>query len=122
MALGTVSKVLKGGRSIDFADGDRKVAFRDVALTSGANYTTGGETLNPADFGLREIWGVEPMGPALSTAASTTFQVGFNYSTGKLMAFGQNATPGPAVAQPQVTANTNLSTFSVRLRVEGRAA
>jgi hypothetical protein len=122
MALGTVTKVTKHGRSIDFADGDRKTVYRDVQLSAGANYTTGGETLTPSAFGLKEIWCVEPMGPALSTAASTTFQVGFNYSTGKLMAFGQNATPGAAVAQPQVTANTNLSTFVVRLRVEGRAA
>lgn len=112
MALGTITKVDA------FVEGNKRVKIVDVQLTSGANYTTGGESLTAANVGLRKIITVNALGPAQSSTP-TSFQVGYDYTNSKLIAYGQNATPGAAVAQIQVTSNTNLSTFTVRLEIKG---
>jgi hypothetical protein len=112
MALGTLTKV------DSWVEGNKRIKVYDVQVTSGANYTAGGETIAPSSVGLRKIIAANVLGPAASSTP-TSFQVGYNHSTNKLIAYGQNATPGPAVTQPEVTANTNLSTFTVRIQFVG---
>jgi hypothetical protein len=52
MAIGTITKPTALGSSADYNDANKRVRVRDVQLTSGANYTTGGETITAAAVGL----------------------------------------------------------------------
>src|SRR5215207_8394843 len=81
MALGTITKVSHLGRSIDYHEGDRKVAIRDIQLTSGANYTTGGETVTAASVGLSRIFTAEPLGLAQNAAGTLSRTVGVLYQS-----------------------------------------
>jgi len=112
MALGTVTIVKRS------VFGNFRVTIADIQVTAGANYTTGGESLPPSKLGLNQIFFAD-CGPAVSSTP-TTFQVAYNTTSSKLVAYGQNATPGPAVAQPQVTANTDLSGFTARCTFIGQ--
>jgi hypothetical protein len=111
MALGTLTKIDA------WVEGNKRVRIYDVQLTTGANYTAGGESLTPAMVGLRKIVAVNALGPARSTTP-TGFQVTYDYTNSKLIALAQ-AVAGAAVALVDVTANTNLSTFTVRLEIVG---
>lgn len=112
MALGTLTKVDA------YIIGNKRVRVYDVQVSSGANYTTGGETINPSDVGLRKIITAKVVGLATSSTP-TTFQVSYNHATNKILAYGQNAVPGAAVPQIQVTNNTDLSGFTVRVEFTG---
>lgn len=115
MALGTLTKVDQ------YTVSNRRYRIYDVQLTSGANYTAGGETVNATSVGLRRIIAAHPVGPAMSSTP-TAFQVGITYTSStaiKVVALGTNAVPGAAVADIDVTASTNLSTFTVRIKFEG---
>lgn len=111
MALGTLTKI------DGYVVGNKRVRIYDVQLTSGANYVAGGETLTAAMVGLRRIVAVNALGPARSSTP-TGFQVTYDYTNSKLIALAQ-ATAGAAIAMVDVTAGTNLSTFTVRLEVIG---
>lgn len=106
MALGTVTKV-KGG-----VFGDLRYAIVDVNITSGANYTTGGET-----FGAAQV-------PGFSSSVLSVEQVGsgsalrravYIPSTGKLQALA-------AATDVEIAASSNLSAANdiVRLLVLGK--
>lgn len=112
MALGTVTKVDA------FVWGNRRVRIYDIQLSTGANWATAGESLLPSQVGLKKIIAAQPIGAALSSTP-TTFQVTYNHTTNKLVAFGTHATPGAAVADIAVTANTDLSGFTVRMMFVG---
>src|SRR5262245_58931357 len=113
MALGTVILVDKS------TFGNRRMRIYDIQLSTGANWTAAGETLTPRMVGMSVIFGANVLGPA-TNGTPLSFQVGYNYTTQKLIAFGQNATPGPAVGQPVVTGNTALSGYTVRIQFIGR--
>lgn len=110
--IGSITKVDQ------YTVSNRRYRIYDIQISSGANYATGGMTLAPRSVGLNRIIAAE-CGPAFSSAASTKFDTYYNTTTGKLMAFGENAVPGAAVANIEVTANTNLSTFVARCKFEG---
>lgn len=112
MALGTVTKV------DGYVVSNKRVRIVDVQLSSGANWTAAGETLTPAMVGLRKIIAVNALGPALKSATPTGFQVTYDYTNQKLIALAQ-AVAGAAVALVAVTANTDLSTYIVRLEIIG---
>lgn len=110
MALGTITKI------DGYADANKRVRVVDVQLTSGANYTAGGESLTPAMLGLRRItWAESSIG---LSSTPTGFQIRYDYTNQKLVVLAQ-AVAGAAVALVDVTANTNLSTFTARIRFEG---
>lgn len=111
--IGTITEV------DSYTVSNRRYRIYDIQISSGANYTTGGMSLTPRQVGLNRIIGADPLGPAFSVAASTAFEVIFVYSTSKLMALATHATPGAAVADIEVTNNTNLSTFIARIKFEG---
>ena len=110
MALGTVTHVKQG------VLGDLRYVIADVNVTSGANYTTGGETFTPDS--LRRtgtILGVIQLGGGANAAN----QVIVKYDTvnKKLMAFG--ATDATSVGLIERAASVDLSSAAniVRLLV-----
>ena len=111
MALGTITKVA------DYQAGNRKVRVRDVQLTTGANYTTGGETVTAASVGLRKIEEAAVVsGLALTTSGTTSRSVG--------VIFGDGATTTKLLvhttASAEAASNSDQSTFIARIRFVGR--
>lgn len=113
MALGAITKP---GSWADYNEGNKRVRVRDIVLSTGANWTSAGESLTPSMVGLRQVTSCEA-GQAYN--GTLTFQVLYDIANQKLIAFGQNATPGAAVGQPKVTGNTDLSGYTVRLVFKG---
>lgn len=111
MALGTVTSVKQG------VFGDLWYHIVDVQPTTGANYTTGGETFAAAQVSRTgNLLGVIPLGSAID-ATNKTF-LSWNPSTKKLV--GYNQTVGTDVGLIEVAANTDLSTESHRLLCIGK--
>lgn len=118
MAIGTLTKPTP---TPDYTAGNRKYRTRDVVLTAGANYTTGGETITPGMLGMRaRIEQVVNGGIArTTTGGAATIPIAFDYAT--------LASTGSVKMQSYVAAtgaeqagNVNLSTFSVRLTFIGQ--
>ncbi len=114
MALGTVTRPAP---STDFTNGNKRQRTRDVQLTAGANYTTGGEIITPAAVGLnRRIESVSNAGVARTTtggAASIPIAVEYlSNGTVKLQAY-------VAATGAEQASNANMSTFSTRLTFVG---
>lgn len=110
MALGAITKI------DSYTDSNKRVRVVDVVLSTGANWTAAGESLTAAMVGLTKITWVD-CNPGLSSTP-TGFIVRYDYTNKKLVALAQ-AVAGAAVALVAVTANTDLSTFTARLRIEG---
>lgn len=98
-------------------------AFFDalVEVTGDSSYPTGGYAFGVTQlntmFGgaYSAIESVEVVNPWFSSTP-TTYIAAWDKVNGKVLAFAQG-TAGAAVAQVQVTAATNLSTFTCTLRV-----
>ena len=108
MAL-TISRVkqdVQGGSRVIYAD-----------VTFDASYVTAGEPLTAQDLGLTAIhWVSDQVG---KTAAGTTaIFTRYDYVAQKLLAYWTGAAISSALAE--VASTTNLSTFTVRIKVEGR--
>jgi hypothetical protein len=110
MALGTLTKA---SPNADSTFGNKKIRVRDVQLTAGANYITGGDTITPALAGMRvRIEQVIPNGTVrTTTGGAASLPIAFDLAT----------TAGSAKMQVYVAATgaeqaagANLSTFSVR--------
>lgn len=115
MAIGTITKV---SNAADYNAGNKRLRVRDVQLTSGANYTTGGEPITPANVGLRlRIEQVLSSGQARTTAGgAATIPISVDLAS----------TVGTAKIQQYVAATgaeqaaaSNQSTFSIRLTFVG---
>ena len=114
MAIGAITKP---NPSADFANGNRKQRSRDVQLTSGANYTTGGETITPQSVGFsRRIDAVMNGGVArLTYNGSTSIPITISHlANGSVKIQAYVAATGAEQA-----AAADLSTFSVRLTFIG---
>lgn len=114
MALGTVTVVTR------YKVSNKRVVVVNIQLSTGANWTAAGEPLTGVthpQLGLKKIEEAEPQG--LATNGTLTFQTTYDFTNGKLIASGQNASPGPAVGQPAVTGNTDLSGYTVRYKFSG---
>lgn len=113
MALGTVTKVL------DYTVSNKRFRVRDVQLTAGANYTTGGESITPASVGLRKIEHVLTDVGAKNAAGTSAVPVRFDYANNKLQAYRYDgATAGKAFLE-EVAVNVDLSAFTARLTFVG---
>ena len=110
MALGTITKI------DSYVEGNKRIRVVDVQLSTGANWTAAGESLTAAMVGLRRITFAE-CNLGLS-ATPTGFQVRYDYANSLLIALAQ-AVAGAATALVAVTTNTNLSTFTARIKFEG---
>lgn len=121
MALGTITKPTTGtggAPNPDFTVSNKRWRTRDIQLTAGANYTTGGETITPSQVGLRStIHQVIGTGVAAAAAGTTAWVVKYDHTNSKLQAFGSNGAAPAALAE--AASNTNLSTFVVRLTFVG---
>lgn len=111
MALGAKTKV------VAYKNANKRVVVYDIVMSTGANWTSAGESLTATDIGFRKIEEATPLGPASNGTLS--FQVAYDFTNSKLVAYGQNATPGAAVGQPKVTGNTDLSGYTVRMKFSG---
>lgn len=113
MALGTLTAVANTTSRI----GNKRMKVYDVQLSSGANYTTGGETITPAAVGMgRRIEQAQATGIARATTGGATSRaVSFDFAT----------TPGSVKMQVSTTAsaeaanNSDQSAFSVRVAFIG---
>lgn len=121
MALGAISKPSSATvPSPDITIGAKSMNVRDVVLTTGANYTSGGEQINPVDVGLtKRIEAVFSIGVARATAAGATARtVSVNYAA-------ISGSPGAVKLQVYTTAsaeaagNSDQSAFNVRLGFYG---
>lgn len=109
MALGTVTEVKQG------VFGDLRYAIVDVQLTSGANYTAGGET-----FDVDQIPGFKSSVMSVVGAAANGYQVQWIPGTKKLQVRqGDNANVA-AAPSVEVAASANLSAVTARLTCLGK--
>jgi hypothetical protein len=108
MALGTITKVT----GADHVEGNKRVKVRDVQLTSGANYTTGGESLTPAMVGLHgKIDTVQGHLAVATSGGATCRAVSYDLTNQKLQVF--------TTASAEAASNSDQSGFVVRLRFVG---
>ena len=109
MALGTITRV------DSTTWGNRKIRTVDVQLTSGANYTTGGETVTAAAVGLKRIIGANPLGNATTTSGTTSRTVVFLYGNGTTTSKLLTQT----TASAEAASNSDQSTFTQRIQFIG---
>lgn len=116
MALGTISKPVSR-----FAIGNRKMVIRDVTLTTGANYTTGGETITASAVGLRKIEQAIASDGA-NASGDTGLPVSFRFQSDgsvKILAYDYNGANAARAFLAEVAANANLSSFTARVTFIG---
>lgn len=114
MALGTVTKVKAG------VVGDLRYAIVDVQITSGANYTTGGETFAAAQVpGLTsQLLAVHQCGGGSNNANRVVAQ--WDAGNKKLMAFGQTANTDVGLIERAANVDLSAAANSVRLFCLGK--
>lgn len=108
MALGTITKVA------DYTVSNKRHRIRDVQLTTGANYATGGETISATAVGLgKKIEAV--LGAMATTATGTTCRtvVPLYQTDGSVKLTVQTT------ASAEAAANSDQSTFTARLTFIG---
>ena len=122
MALGTLTAVTP---SFKVNWGNKRIRIFDVQLTSGANYTTAGETVTPQQVGLGKIIEMVFSVGASGAGQTTGYVVGVNYTAVaanpgavRLQGFVSNGA-SPALLN-EAPSNTNLSAGTVRLAFVGR--
>jgi hypothetical protein len=99
----------------DESVGSQRMLTRHVTFDN--SYATGGESLKPADVGLRQISNVIPVGAARKTDATSAVNVSYDHTNQKLVAYNSAA----AGAAPTEVANaTDLSTYTARVLVFGK--
>lgn len=115
MALGTLTAVANTTNRV----GNRREKVYDVQLTSGANYTTGGETITPAMVGLgRRIEQVQATGtPRATTGGATERSVSWDFAT--LVSTGAVKMQVSTTASAEAANNSDQSAFSVRVAFRG---
>ena len=115
MALGTITTPTTLGSRANYTDANKRVRVRDVQLTSGANYTAGGETVTPQQVGLNVIEECRVHGLALVSGAATSRSVGVVYNTDGSVKLSVQTT-----ASAEAAANSDQSTYTVRITFVGR--
>lgn len=108
MALGTVTKIDA------YTEANKRIKIVDVQLSAGANYTTGGETLNASAVNLRRITAVNVMGLALPSGGATSRTVGVVYTSATAVKLVVHTT-----ASAEAASNSDQSTFTIRLEIIG---
>lgn len=102
--------------------GDLKEVVYDVV--GDAAYPAGGYPFAGADSDVQLAGGIDHVepGPWLKGDGSGAFVAVWDSANNKILAFTAHAVPGGAVALIPVTAGTNLSTYTCKVRVLGRGA
>lgn len=92
----------------DHVQGNKKVRVRTVTFDS--SYADDGESLTPADVGLKVIEQAIPNGAFIDAGNDNGILVRYDVAEQKLVAIWGNA--GVASVLPEVTAATDLSAYS----------
>jgi hypothetical protein len=87
-------------------------------ITFDSSYATAGESLTPADVGLRVVHEAIAHGVFRTSSGTTGVDVSYDRTNKKLFAYWGNA--GSASVIPEVTSTTDLSTFSGRITFIGK--
>jgi hypothetical protein len=87
-------------------------------ITATGTTTAGGDAIAASALGLSVIDNLDLANPSYN--GTLAFQARYNRGTGKIQFFGTNATPGAAVADPEITAGTSVSTYAVEFEAVGR--
>lgn len=118
MALGVITK--PSGVQADTVFGNKKIRIREVILTGGANYTTGGESITPSMVGLsKRIEQVLTDGGAKNAAGTLMIPVRFDYSAGKLQIFRYDGASAGKASLEEAAANFDASLFTARITFIG---
>ena|SRR5437899_6964403 len=112
MALGTITRP---GVYSDYVQGNKRVCVRDVQLTAGANYTTGGETITASAVGLNRITEAVPLGLAVPAGGATSRSVGFIFAANQKSVKMVVQT----TASAEAASNSDQSTFTARIEFVG---
>jgi hypothetical protein len=112
MALGTVTRY----KGFDTTWGNKRVRVVDVQLTSGANYTAGGETITAQQVGLKFIESANVLSLALPSGAATSRSVGVVYNNSDRTSVKLSV---QTTASAEAAASSNQSTFTVRIQFIG---
>ena len=115
MALGTITKPTALGSRANYTDANKRVRVRDVQLTSGANYTAGGETVTAASVGLNVIEEALVHSLALPSGAATSRSVGVVYNSDGSIKLSVQTT-----ASAEAAAASDQSAYTVRITFVGR--
>jgi hypothetical protein len=99
--------------------GDRKEVIG--VLTMSSSYATGGDTALPALFGLDLELNIVEL-PNDVTNGTLSFRAVWDNVNNKIKLFGNNATPGAAVADPEVTNATNVAAYTGIVRAVGKGS
>lgn len=110
MAL-TLSRVANTWR----AAGNKRTVDYDITFDS--SYADDGETLTPANVGLKVIERAIPHGAFIDAGNDNGVLVRYDIAEQKLVALWGNA--GTASVLPEVTSTTDLSAYSGRITFEG---
>lgn len=86
-------------------------------ITATGTTTAAGDAIAPTAVGLTSL---ESLQLSPSYNGTLVFQARYVPSTGKIIFFGTNAVPGAAVADPEVTAGTTVSTYACEFTAMGR--
>ena len=86
-------------------------------LTATGTVTAAGDAIAPSALGLPSIENLD-LTPADN--GTLVFEAKWVRSSGKIKFFATNATPGAAVADPEVTAGTSVSTYAMDFEAVGK--
>lgn len=115
MALGAITRPTPNP---DVTIGNRRWRTRDVVLTTGANYTTGGDTLTPSQVGLRVITQIY-VDHAKNATGTSLVIVRYDYAANKLQSYRYDGASAGKAFLEEVAAAVDLSTFTARITFVG---
>lgn len=113
--MGNCSVVIKKAAPGVAAAGLAKV----IDISMSASYATGGDTLTPAQCGLKNIDAVILAGASPTSGVVLAPVQPTSFGGNVLMKAYQDVTPAATAPLPEVAAATNLSTHTVRALVIG---
>lgn len=91
----------------------------DWTVTFDNSYADNGETITPANVGLRRIESVHAHGPFRKSDGSDAIVVSYDAAAGKLLAFQANGAAVGLAALPEAANATDLSAYSGRITATG---
>jgi hypothetical protein len=117
MAVGLVSQVYRGA---NFVAGNRRIEFRQIQLTDGANYTTGGILFDPAKVGMTHIEFALVTGPATSfTGSDSCYVVKMHSQAGGTQRYHVYEVGEEPGVLTEVAADTDLRAFFIQVAFFG---
>ena len=91
-------------------------------ITATGTTTDDGDAITAAALGLTVIEDLVITSPFVDSTSNPVlaYQARYNPASGKIVFFATNATPGAAVADPQITDGSTVTNYSARFQATGR--